>query len=572
MSKKLKIIFSIAIISAIIAVTWFSFPQYKAICRSGEIWNGKQCASSAIIKKNCESLPKVKKDLCEKIITKRHEMFSVYSKAKRLSDFEQKYLASRIYTYSMEVPTSLKHYNFNANKICKLRDSGFVHCVKLDSLLAFYTTKLDKAILSDISLLYLTDDELNVEHDTLIDCGEGVWGTANVSTTTDDQVESISENDESVIGKLCKGLSRIDATAASVRDAGMSDGIIGISGVTGIDHFSGYCGLEITSETDAQEFIQKTIDYLEEMRAQCEATLQSSVMEGEGESDLPGSSDDKKMETATEITQNGDGTETVTTVDSDGNMVTETRQSTQDHDSLEITYDDGSSAKREISSTPDGDVVVKDTITDPNVGTTLDTTVYHPDGSADQTTIGPNMEVDEVHHPALEPPPDPMKLAPIPKDCSLVDEAACSNCERFLDQDPRLETACHGSDLGLCMEYGEKAACCSNPDAFPADPRLVIPNPMGDFFCAGGEDIDTEDELCRSKCSIAYTDDKDCYSNCMSKTNEQFDWSIMDAVCLYAEGDWCFGTPGGIEWPVVGEWGGDSPLPLPHEVDPSMTF
>ena len=253
------------------------------------------------------------------------------------------------------------------------------------------------------------------------------------------------------------------------------------------------------------------------------------------------------------------------TVDGDGGQITETRDSTQDYDSVDVNYSDGSSGRSESKSFSDGSTFRRDTTDDGTGYTTTTEGLVRSDGSSptgvtwhDSYARGKTYD----HWPANTPDDSapPLVPPPSPWDCGLVDDVACSNCEDFLAEDAKLEQACKGTNLDLCAEFGEAAACCSNPNAFPADPRIVVPNPMGDFVCASGADVDMKKEECNTKCSVAYHED--CLSNCMTSV-EKFDWSLFDSVCIYADADWCFGTSGSIDPPGMLTPQGVSPQPAP---------
>jgi len=538
--------------------------RYQPLCGKDKLWNNGQCIKSHNVATACDKLEKPKQALCSSIIKKRTALLRVYSHKRALTKEKQKHLSSRVYAYIEEVPKALNRYKPHAQRICKLRDNGRVHCMSLASLLSFYKTKMDRAILSDIRLLYYTHEHLSDKQNTLIFCGNGIWGSANTTSSQENVEEHLSENDESILTNLCKNMGRIDDVSNRIRTGGIKGGFIGISGISGFDPFSDYCGFEISS-SQAQKFTDKTLEYLESMRQQCEATLQQGLMEGgQGTEGLPGGSAEKELDTATEITQNGDGTETVTTVDGEGNQVSETRDSTQDYDSVEVNYSDGSTGRSESKSFTDGSTYRKDTVSDGKGYETTTEGVVLSDGTSPRGVTWSD-SYDRVKQYDHWPEPTPWNNNPtltgIPKGCGLVDEVACENCKDFLAEHAQLEQACRGLNLDLCKEFGEAAACCSDASAFPADPRVVIPNPMGDFVCAGGSDIDTKKEGCNQKCSVAYQED--CMSKCMSSTESNFDWSLFDSVCIYADADWCFGSSGSIDLPGMTPPIGVSPQPAP---------
>jgi hypothetical protein len=449
--------------------------------------------------------------------------------------------------------------------VCKVRDTGRIDCVSLAVLLSNYNTQTANTIIRDINRIHEVY-ELDFSRALLFECGPGKW--TNMAVSEPDLANFSGFLEDSGFESMMNNCSKYDDFLTNDRaESLMASG--GFSGITGFDPLGlmSICGMEISGDS-AQEFIDDAMDYAEEMRQYCETTMAETMMTTLENADLPNKEegDGKKIATATEISQNGDGTETVATVDGDGNMITETRDSTQDYDSITVNYQDGSSGTTKIYSDGSTNTMNRD----PNGDATMITT-QPVDGGTQVTTMDPEGNVTEEFFPDLAPIPTPTKLPNFFQSFqSACAGEPCSSCVDFMEFYPDLEFACATGSAGNareCGNYAQTADCCSNENAYPADPRLVMPNPQGDFFCAGGADLDLVDGMCEAQCSVAYSED--CYSNCADLAGRglQFDFNLLDAICIYARSEACFSKGGSIPLP---DYGGSpfrpSPIPTPELV------
>ena len=161
----------------------------------------------------------------------------------------------------------------NAKILCKVNDFGQLRCANVDSIVSFYNTVMGDAIVGDINQLYKVL-RLYQDEDVLIDCGFGVWDTANsdISGDTADSGRTVpsindysgvfSEDKKNDIVSKCFALIQA-ASSRTLTTAG------GFSGISGIDPLGGMCGADFT--IDSAKMIQEFEEMLENYRDACEA-------------------------------------------------------------------------------------------------------------------------------------------------------------------------------------------------------------------------------------------------------------------------------------------------------------
>ena len=437
--------------------------------------------------------------------------------------------------------------------VCKLRDTAKIECASLAVILSEYPNETGNLILSDIDKLHEVL-EMDYSNPILFACGPGVWGNMGVpgSGLSDFGAYMEESGFDSILNK-CKQITDSLSTGDTQPDPGGG----GFSGVSGFDTLGsmGLCGLE-DYNSDGNEFIQNAMEMSSKMHQDCEATLQGTMMETIETVDLPNKKkgDGKKITTATEIIQNGDGTETVTTVDGDGNMISYDRASTQNYDSITVNYDDGSIGVTNVypngnTSTmnvdPNGDYHTIDTV-DNGDGTTT-ATARNSEGEIEGTitydSTDPDIDLVEIPGTMFKIP-----LAPIVPNLKKKFKESCagepcSSCYNFNELNPKLEAAAASGDdesLWVLLNFNRVSTCCSNERAFSGDPRVTIPDPLGDFYCTGVSDKDLEQDMCEERCSLAYSED--CTSNCssFSDRNGRFNFTLLDHICRYANNEACF--------------------------------
>jgi len=166
-----------------------------------------------------------------------------------------------------------------AKILCKVNDFGQLRCANVASILSFYNTDMDKAIVGDINRLYKILRSYQDE-DILIDCGFGVWDTANSNISGDaadtgrtvpsikDYSGVFSEDKKNDIVSKCFTLVQ----AASGRTQTTTGGF---SGISGIDTLGGMCGADFT--IDSAKMIQEFEEMVENYNIACEQWVGSSL-------------------------------------------------------------------------------------------------------------------------------------------------------------------------------------------------------------------------------------------------------------------------------------------------------
>ena len=145
----------------------------------------------------------------------------------------------------------------------------------------------------------------------------------------------------------------------------------------------------------------------------------------------------------------------------------------------------------------------------------------------------------------------------------------CGSCDAFAQimRDMLSAGGCASAKPSLaCRGYSAANSCCG-PEAFPVDPRVLMPNPNGNLKCMGQPDVDQE-AACNLRCSVA-TSEEDCRSACSQRMVE-LEGSVLDRVCqevLLEEACFSSGTLDlGLTPPP---WVGPEPQPTPW-LDPVL--
>ncbi|MFQ5539494.1 MAG: hypothetical protein ACE5FB_03775 [Candidatus Binatia bacterium] len=473
--------------------------------------------------------------------------------------------------------------------VCKVTDLGKLLCTPVDYLLPFYNAEMRRAILDDINSIY---DVYNLDpgKNALVACGDGIWTAVDSqdesnsgSAVSDQSGDSATANSQGAVDESSGTAENfMDSTAERALDScAKLRKLFGdhtpaltatdFSGISGIDSYAGIsiCGApSSTIGSGVDDFTEKAMKYAEEMAKQCEPTL--APMEGEDpplepipDTQVQPSEDATIVDSQTTKEDNGDGTTTTTTTttwsdgtqttvsttrdNSTGDPVRQDAQASRDgatSDSRQTFNSDGSSSKSSVDTGSDGTKHYKNS-------------TRNRDG-----TVTPGQEVLIIPGGVVMIKGSDGKWRQA-RDC--FDEA-CSSCKNFIDFYPELVHACHSAgsaDVELCEDFARTAECCSNPNAIAADPRIVIPNPNGDFVCMGEIDQSYyKQESCDTRCSIA-SYHEDCNSICMASDPGFVGVSVLDIFCMYMESEACFSGPG-IERPGrggEGVRGGVLPIP-----------
>ncbi|MHC4277909.1 MAG: hypothetical protein ACYSTI_11410 [Planctomycetota bacterium] len=492
-----------------------------------------------------------------------------------------------------------------AGIICEVKGDGRVVCVRLTSLLAFYNNEMGAAILQDINRLPEVF-EMDPGARAVMHCGSGVWGTEDL--LGDDTYASIfGENGESSEGEAAESgdapytseaegvaepsgsissetakrvndqcLKLQKKVADSMPERGTSPGFTGMTGIDSLE--SSICGMEITSGPGS-DFTEQALKQIEIFSESCDTNVIESMMDADnGQAPCPGrppcddigAPDDPSRPSGqtstssppTTTTTNPDGTTTTTTTtiypqgtwtesittDEQGNIietntrvqtdagVTETNikyrdDDTKDYDTKIISYDEGSITRIKYTENPDG----SKTNERMQILGGDDTGYYEKDADGNWVQV----KGDCIGEP-------------------------CTSCVNFASFMPQLIQDCltGGGRSYSCESFANAASCCSNPDAFPGDPRLVMPRPDGDFACGESiEEADLKKGACSNKCKYASSASfqEDCNTLCMESKPGDLGISVLDTICQYAISEACFSSQGTIPTPDLGY----SPPPQP---------
>lgn len=435
-------------------------------------------------------------------------------------------------------------------------------------------------ILEDIQRLYEIFD-LDMEQGLLLGCAPGVWGAEHTSVLGGGSLPEMSVIDESVAADLANRCAELNTAVGNMSPS--PGGATGFSGVTGFDPMGliSACDMNVGA-SDMGEFIADAMEMHESATQQCETSIAESMMSEpssaedekaknpptKGEPDGP--SDDATVVSETNEegeNEQGQGTTTTTRTYSDNTVVKATTNQVTGTTTVDVTYTDvpGASATMVIDPSNGGSKTYSDS-DDPGVTTTVSD--GQPDYSYTKDGEG-NSWVDAPGHTLYEnrwgearwydKDTDQVRCLICTGQWATCVDETCGSCRDFSQFMPDMMGDCldTGGAGYSCGRYSAGSACCSNPNAYPGEPRVLMPNPEGDFACAGAIDADIQTGVCQERCSVA--NHEDCESNCLSASGLRVDFDPLVAICRYAIWDACFSGP----TIVLPGGGGRSPSPPP---------
>ena len=517
----------------------------ERVCPQDKIWNGKKCADNSNLNNLCSSLPDSKRKLCENIFEQQIKNKELFVKSKVYRIDEQKNMEYRAYIDRDKIVQDIRQSDAIPEYLCAVRDTGIVQCAPFSYVLASFDAQMGQFILQDIEKL-AEDLGIDVDGHALFRCGNGLWDVIDTpdpfenldsSTSTGSNSMSSSVGSASLVSEIpsisevftlekTKSMIDICSNLRQNDNRPTMGGAGSFSGITGIDDFPGMCAFGSIDNNSERfvKWIQMNIDF------------HQTCMQGGGSiAPIEGGDDDPDGNGDDDPDGNGDD-------DPDGNG-----DDDSDEDSWWDRFVDwltGSDGNGDGGSDGNGDGG-----SDGNGDGGSD---GNGDGGSDgnggppkdkDTRINPNDGGVEVYHPKkgwipIESIPDHYRIQRGVEfsDC-LSDDSFCQTCnnaEQFLGKtfDECLSSPA-GGDSYFCESVFGKSDCCSNPDAFPVNPGLIIPNPNGDLMCYGDIDVDFQQESCQKKCSIA-SYQEDCHSSCMSSRTPNLTAFAFDSYCLYA--------------------------------------
>lgn len=597
MANKRLVVLGAAVIVAIAAVALLEF-RYRVICDRSEIWNGRACVDLVALGTDVSELKEDslgRRSLALATMERAVANWRAFVVRHRLPPEAQQRFGVRLYSAVKRTARLVSNHRVATRYLCKVRDTQRIDCVSLASLLAFYNDAIDQAALADIWLLHQVVRELDPSKDALIGCGYGSWTKADVDETGADFAHWSQESPQSTNPFSDQTSEAVLARCQQLvqQSRGRLPGSVqGFSGLTGIDPFGGTCDFSPSTQTAAQ-FADQALAAQEAAMQQCDASPQTSIMDGatastanttspDGNStttttktsttvnNADGSTTTTEVETSTTITTNADGSTTTTyfaetsqttdgytsvtsqteTHNPDGSVDGKVETRDSDGNSSSQTYNEDNANTRKLNST-----TVTDTYVRNEDGSTDDIQIVDYPGGFHQVnniTRGTGIETDRNGHVTHG-------YNVNVKDC--FDEA-CSTCKNFQAYFQTLFGDCiaTGGRSATCQRWSAAANCCSNPNAFQSDPRVVMPNPEGDFVCVTCASGPSKKQRCERLCRVA--DHEDCYGNCMSRDPDVYTFSLLDNICPYAYSEGC-GRSTEIPLPSAIR-GGVGPLPVPY--------
>ena len=518
------------------------------------------------------SLEKMSKDVKKSLAIRKSRTKAIKTKGLIREEFKaQQMLTQRLYESTAGIADILRVYRAKTQFICKVRDTERIDCVSLDSLSATYDNEMIKLILSDIDRVHIVYD-LDFDKAVMFECGPGKWANLAVSNSDLSDFSNFlsGAGSESMLSNCSKYNDLLtDDSAENLTSSG------GFSGMTGIDPFGlmTVCGLDI-GKSDFDSFIENAMKMSEALHEYCTSDM---VAEGSDESlaltPIPAGQVQPAEGAEIESSE-----QTGSTTDSQGNTTTTTK----------TTWSDGTTSTTSTTTDKDGNVTSTTTTntrgnnssttttkTDPQTGSTSTITQSKTNGITRTTTSQDGQKTSDVVTSSDGKrgfwTPDSGWKWFSPEGCA---GEPCETCIDFADFNPKMIEGCTSGDLSFaCDNFSNKADCCANENAYPADPRIVIPDPQGDFACGSDADPDLTDGMCQAQCSVAYSED--CYSNCTSLAARglEIQFTLLDAICIYARSDACFTKEGII--PIPGFGNGSprpEPLPIPHYLEESTAL
>lgn len=488
---------------------------------------------------------------------------------------------ANVYRAISGIATILAKHRVPAQVICRVRDIGRVDCTPLESLLASYDSEMGALILQDITRLYEVFD-LNLDHRLLLGCAPGVWSAEELSILGIGEVTDVLAISDQAANDLTDKCAELNKVVSEMSPS--PGGAPGFSGVTGFDPLGliSACGMSIGGN-DMGDFVAKAMEMYENATEQCQASLAESMMSEpssaedekaknpptKGEPDGPSEDATVEDETTEEgENEQGQRTTTTTTTYSDNTVVTANTNHVTGVTTVTVTYTDVPGASATMVIDPSNDSKTYSDSDDPGVTTTVyDSSPdysYTKDGEGNSWVESPKYILYQNRWGEArwyDKSSDNVRCLHCTGQWATCVDETCGSCRDFAELMPGMTEGClaSGGASYSCGRFSEGADCCSNPSVYPADPRVLMPNPDGDFMCAGAMDPDVQAGVCQMRCSVA--EHEDCESNCLSTTGLRVDFDLMDAVCRYAIWDACFSGPA-IIMPEHGERSvGPPPIP-----------
>jgi hypothetical protein len=461
--------------------------------------------------------------------------------------------------------------------VCKVRDTRAVTCAPLYSLLAAVESDTTVAMLLDLDSLY-GSFALDPAKEILVQCGRFSWTTTEPSelgySDFSDVIEALKEGETLTFTKKC------DQVAARVRIPGAPGGAAGLgrySGITGFDSLAigGMCGLSLSGSnaSTARDMIAKFEEQNAAFNQQCKTTLAGSMMEGSDSTD----DEDDDQET---VTPNGDGTETVCT--QHGCYVRYQRGSSSSGGGSSgggssggsnsggatnpaWTCDASNNCSMSVSGLDKNNKPYTVTVRREGDGTQT-VIIDHSDGWQSYHVVTPDdyeyamicresLCIDGAAGPGEDIDPGALiedwdwgiwdrykqlleqGLPGNVGDC--LDETSCTSCRDQYNamSDLKLKCMASGRSSMACQSYLNESDCCGDPNVFPADPRIVLPNPDGALVCAATVAPSVQETACKARCGVA--DHVDCIERCEASPHGVFEHDMMDVICTKAMWDRC---------------------------------
>ena len=536
-------------------------------CSSSKIIYGDKCTD---IEKYAEGICAAEGgSLCKDIVKEKISILKKYAANSKIKSFHNKIQFNKSIKFS---PLLAKNYKTQKKILCKQYDNGNITCARILNMIAFYSPDISLNILKDIKVMEEELDNVSAKDSTLVNCGRKQWSSVNLSGA-----DGLSQKDGAIILEKCLSVTKdfYDNYSGGTPSLGG-----GFSGVSGIDTGIQVCGLDISSGTDMESFTKETIERAENMIDSCNTnpSLAGSLMEGDAGTNTVVDSDGTKRTTS------ADGkTQTTKTTNNDGSVTTQTTTLGENGTSTTTTTRTNAKSPVDGSTSSTSSTTYTDPNNPSNNHSSTTTRLDESDGSGNSSTryydsqgneAGVKDSVwrrrNEITTDVWEVSIDEdgkiskkkydfLNLKDIipPPQQGCTDIELCNACNNLRELDPKLDAACKGGDMALCSAFGEAASCCGSD--VKDDPRVVMPDPQGNFVCTGESTIDLVESRCKVECSVASR--MDCTSRCTTDLiDNKLRFDPIDKICQYAISDACFSKDTGDH---VGGIDGLGPHPLP---------
>lgn len=505
----------------------------------------------------------VKRDTTQDELSKKKILESVYYAKQSSNEIRRTYrgyrgiISTRVVESAESLQDIISECRLCSKTVCFVADIGKIECVPFSTIIATYNTDFGSMIIQDANQLYEIYG-IDFADEFLFECGMGYWGGGNS--------EDLNPGGSPGTGQMVPFKAGVIDLCQAIRDAVNSNAnAIGsggnFSGVTGFDPYNLF---ECNNMNAEGNYIENLVSQVEDASNNCEMGEIETFMDGPNDQPDPPDPPPTIVDEAPPRTvYNQDGTisvierteysdgsvkEWVTTYDSD--MVEIERSlntwSTDEMGNRDGTYTtwyaNGDYSHHWSSSEQGSDIIHINGYT--RSGGITEREAYRIHGDKVYKHVNQN-NWQRIKHS---------------QDC--IDES-CTACNTFVENiAENLESYIHTEGRAWAnTRYAEHGGdCCSNQDGFSGDPRLVLPNPLGDFYCSGESDFDSRRQRCELMCQFASSED--CFSNCMSyPESEVYRFNVWDRVCRYAISDECFS--GEADFPIYTPDLTMPPLPIP---------